>query len=61
MDRYRLDLALCWTIRFMLALSLIAIVAITGGCTHNLKLSTDSSGSLHRDPPVVVDPPISGG
>lgn len=53
-DYYRM-LFLAWTVRLVLGTSVVAILAMTS-CTHQLKLSTDSSGSLHKDPPGETTP-----
>jgi hypothetical protein len=52
-DSYELDLALAWTARVVLATCLIAFLALSVGCAHNLDLS--SKGSLSREGPPAAN------
>lgn len=56
MDDYFFQNIVAWSIRLMLAFSIIALIAVMGGCTHELKSTVDSIGSLKKDPPKVVQP-----
>ena len=48
-DHYYQELFLAWAIRAVLATSIVAVMAIMGGCSHVLDLS--SKGSLTKDNP----------
>jgi len=54
LDAYRTGLFITWTARVVLVTSMLAVLAVMGGCTHNLDLS--SKGSLTKDNPPVSEP-----
>ncbi len=56
MDDYFFQNIVAWSIRCMLAFSIVALIAAMGGCTHELKSTVDSVGSWKRDLPSVVQP-----
>lgn len=47
---YWTGFVVAWLCRGMLAFSLVAILAMSGGCSHVLKLTADSAGSITKEP-----------